>query len=138
MNVTIADPQVAAVVAAAQLILTGPAERLPLCPIRDILDRIGDKWTNLVVLNLGAAGCLRFSTLRQRIEGLSQRMLTMTLRSLEADGLVRRTVYAQVPPRVEYELTTLGYSLLALFVDLGNWATQYAPAIATSRGQGLR
>ncbi len=135
MHITIADPHVPAVVAAAQKFLAGPAECLPLCPVRDILDRIGDKWTNLVVLNLGAAGCLRFSTLRQRVEGISQRMLTVTLRSLEADGLVSRTVYAQVPPRVEYQLTALGHTLLALFVDLGNWATLHAPAIAANRAR---
>ena len=117
--------------------IAGPAEHLPLCPIRDILDRIGDKWTNLVVLNLGAVDCLRFSALRQRIDGISQRMLTVTLRSLEADGVVSRTVYAEVPPRVEYQLTALGQSLLALIIELGNWATLHAPTIAENRARGV-
>lgn len=133
MHVTIVDTQAPRMAAAAKKILTGPAEGLPLCPIRDVLDRVGDKWSILSVLNLGAAGCLRFNELRHRIEGISQRMLTVTLRSLENDGLLTRTVYAQVPPRVEYRLTPLGQSLLGLVVELGNWATVHAPAIAKAR-----
>jgi len=133
MHVTIVESQLLDLAAAAKKILTGPAEDLSLCPIRDVLDRVGDKWSILAVLNLGAAECLRFNALRQRIEGISQRMLTVTLRSLENDGLVSRIVYAEVPPRVEYRLTPLGHSLLGLVVELGNWATLHAPTIAKSR-----
>src|SRR4051794_34368625 len=81
------------------------------CEIRDLLDRLADKWSLLVVELLGG-GTRRFSELRREIDGISQRMLTLTLRQLERDGLVRRTVFPVVPPRVDYELTPLGASLL--------------------------
>jgi DNA-binding HxlR family transcriptional regulator len=81
------------------------------CPSRDVLDRIGDKWTVLVLSELADAGPRRFTALRNRLAGVSEKMLTQTLRALERDGLVTRTVYPTVPPRVEYELTTLGETL---------------------------
>src|SRR5215468_3614449 len=86
-------------------------EQTQACELRDLLDRLADKWSLLVVELLGEHG-RRFSELRREIEGISQRMLTLTLRNLERDGLVLRTVHAVVPPRVDYELTPLGLSLL--------------------------
>uniref|UniRef100_UPI0003B77DC8 winged helix-turn-helix transcriptional regulator n=1 Tax=Pseudochrobactrum sp. AO18b TaxID=1201036 RepID=UPI0003B77DC8 len=80
------------------------------CPIREVLDRVGDTWSLLVILNL-QQGTIRFNALRRLIEGISQRMLTVTLRSLERDGLVLRTVRPTSPPEVEYSLTALGLSL---------------------------
>ena len=133
MEVTIVDAQVAEVRKAAKKIITVPAEGFGLCPVRDILDRIGDKWSLLSILHLGSSDSLRFNELRKRIDGISQRMLTVTLRGLESDGLVARTVYAQVPPRVEYELTELGQGLLGAVIQLGNWAAAHAPAIAEAR-----
>src|SRR5215467_12382438 len=80
------------------------------CGLREVLDRIGDKWSALVIAEL-VAGPRRFRRLQRAVPGISQRMLTLTLRRLERDGMVRRTVFASVPPRVEYELTPLGWSL---------------------------
>jgi DNA-binding HxlR family transcriptional regulator len=133
MEVTTVDNQVAKNQAAAKIIVTVPADGFALCPVRDILDRIGDKWSLLSILHLGSIESLRFNELRKRITGISQRMLTVTLRALEADGLVVRTVYAEVPPRVEYALTELGQSLLGAVIELGNWATTHTTAIADAR-----
>src|SRR5688572_10084665 len=79
------------------------------CPVRDVLARVSDKWSMLAIYALGGFGKLRFNELKNKIGDISQRMLTVTLRNLEIDGLVTRTIYAEVPPRVEYELTPLGY-----------------------------
>ena len=133
MQVTIVEAQTAAVRTAAKKIITMPIDGFGLCPVRDVLDRIGDKWSLLSILHLGTIESLRFNELRKLVTGISQRMLTVTLRSLEADGLVTRTVYAQVPPRVEYALTELGQSLLGAVIELGNWATAHAPAISDAR-----
>ena len=133
MYVTNADNQIDKIAAAAQKILTAPESGPGLCPVRDILDRVGDKWSLFSILHLGSAGSLRFNELRKRIDGISQRMLTVTLRNLEADGLVTRTVYAEVPPRVEYRLTELGQGLLGAVIEFGNWASHHAPAIAQAR-----
>ena len=100
--------------------------------IRGILDRIGDKWTVLVVATLHGER-MRFGELQQRIPGVSQRMLTRTLRHLERDGLVRRTVFAEVPPRVEYDLTETGQTLVAPAVTLAEWAIQHNPDIERSQ-----
>ncbi|WP_376710072.1 winged helix-turn-helix transcriptional regulator [Pseudochrobactrum lubricantis] len=91
------------------------------CPIREVLDRVGDTWSLLVILNL-QQGTIRFNALRRLIEGISQRMLTVTLRSLERDGLVLRTVRPTSPPEVEYSLTALGLSLAKPIDNLGQWA----------------
>lgn len=96
--------------------------------IRGILDRIGDKWSLLVVTTLHGR-LLRFGELQERIPGVSQRMLTRTLRHLERDGLVKRSVFAEVPPRVEYELTPTGETLVAPAVTLAEWAIQNNPEI---------
>ena len=102
------------------------------CPVRGLLDRVGDTWSVLIVLNLGA-GKRRFSELRRNVAGISQRMLTQTLRALERDGLVKRTVYPTNPPAVEYELTDLGGSLLAPISALTEWAVANQSAIETAR-----
>ncbi|MGE3448758.1 MAG: winged helix-turn-helix transcriptional regulator [Microbacteriaceae bacterium] len=91
------------------------------CPSRRLLDRIGDRWTVLIVGALDD-GPQRFSALAASVDGISQKMLTQTLRSLERDGLITRTVYPEVPPRVEYELTTLGRSLQVPLRALEEWA----------------
>jgi len=102
------------------------------CPTRTVLDRIGDRWTTLVVLLL-ADRPRRFSELGRMIEGISQKMLTQTLRGLERDGLATRTVHAEVPPRVEYELTDLGRSLIAPLSALDAWAREHIAAVETAR-----
>ncbi|WP_344097432.1 helix-turn-helix domain-containing protein [Microbacterium deminutum] len=100
--------------------------------IRDVLDRVGDKWSLLVVATLRKQR-LRFTELQRHIPGISQRMLTLTLRQLERDGLITRTVHAEVPPRVEYELTALGGTLIELAMSLADWAIQNHPRIEDSR-----
>ena len=96
--------------------------------VTPILQRVGDKWTVLIVITLGD-GSLRFSELRKKIGNISQRMLTFTLRGLERDGMVTRTVTPTVPPRVDYELTALGKSLLTPLFGLGDWAVKHADEI---------
>ncbi len=98
----------------------------------EVLERVGDKWTVLVVSTLGD-GPKRFNELRRAIASISQRMLTLTLRGLERDGLVTRTVFPTIPPRVDYELTELGHSLLAPVSALGLWARQNQPTIQDAR-----
>jgi len=100
--------------------------------VSEVLARVGDKWTVLVVATLGD-GPRRFNELRRALGSISQRMLTLTLRGLERDGLVTRTVHATVPPRVDYELTRLGRSLLEPVSALGNWARRNRPAIQNAR-----
>lgn len=133
MRVTAADTQLLASRLEAQKILHDAQTAATICPVRHVLDRLGDKWSLLCVLHLGATDTLRFNALRRHIGDVSQRMLTVTLRSLEADGLVRRRVYAEVPPRVEYQLTQLGHSLLGAVAGLGNWANSHAQEIAQAR-----
>src|SRR6266446_8837179 len=100
--------------------------------VRDVLNRVGDKWSVLVVALLGD-GKKRFSELRRNIEGISQRMLTLTLKGLERDGLITRTPYPTIPPRVDYELTKLGHSLLKPIRELGDWAGQNRERIQSAR-----
>ena len=100
--------------------------------VREILDRVGDKWSVLVIALLGEQG-RRFSELRRSIEGISQRMLTLTLRQLERDGLVSRTVHATVPPRVDYALTPLGESVLEPITVLMRWAQEHGTDVAEAR-----
>ena len=104
------------------------------CPTRSLLDRIGDRWSVLVLMEL-EPGIRRFSELRRAIPDISQRMLTQTLRSLEADGLISRTVFATVPPRVDYELTTLGRSLMVPLGALIAWAEANHSAVKAARCQ---
>jgi DNA-binding HxlR family transcriptional regulator len=100
--------------------------------VSEILARIGDKWTVLVVGELGG-GAKRFNEIRRALGSISQRMLTLTLRGLERDGLVTRTVFPTIPPRVDYELTKLGRSLLEPVNGLGLWARQNRAAIEDAR-----
>jgi DNA-binding HxlR family transcriptional regulator len=102
------------------------------CPTRQILDRIGDRWTVLIIGVLGHREA-RFSELRRSIEGISQKMLTQTLRGLERDGLVSRTVYPEVPVRVEYALTHAGRTLLEPLTALQEWATEHLSDISASQ-----
>jgi len=102
--------------------------------VSDVLSRVGDKWSVFVVSRLGD-GPKRFNELRREIGGISQRMLTLTLRGLERDGLITRTVFPTVPPRVDYELTALGRDLLNPVSALGAWAIRNQPKIARAREQ---
>ena len=97
-----------------------------------ILDRIGDKWTILVVGAL-KDGPVRFNSIMREVDGVSHRMLTLTLRALECDGLVRRTAYPTIPPKVEYELTNLGRSLIEPLSLLAAWVSRNRPAIEAAR-----
>lgn len=103
------------------------------CPVRDVITRLGDKWSVLVLTTLRVNGKLRFSEIQRSIGDVSQRMLTVTLRVMEADGLIRREVYAEVPPRVEYELTALGESLYPHLNALVGWAEQNMTTILDNR-----
>jgi DNA-binding HxlR family transcriptional regulator len=103
------------------------------CEIRDLLDRLADKWSLLIIEMLGE-GARRFSELHREIDQISQRMLTLTLRHLERDGLVLRTVHPVVPPRVDYELTPLGESLLRAVFPLVTWTREHRHEVAAARG----
>ncbi len=100
--------------------------------MREVLNRVGDKWSVLIVGLLGD-GSKRFSELRREIDGISQRMLTLTLRGLERDGLVIRTVFPTVPPRVDYELTALGRTLIDPLNALAAWSNRHRTAIQEAR-----
>ncbi|MFJ3793275.1 winged helix-turn-helix transcriptional regulator [Kitasatospora sp. NPDC090091] len=102
------------------------------CGIREVLDRIGDKWSVLVVVEL-AQGVRRFRRLQRAVPGISQRMLTLTVRRLERDGLLTRTVHPTVPPQVDYELTPIGHSLTHLVKALADWSAQHRDALARAR-----
>lgn len=102
------------------------------CPVRDVLDRLGDAWSFLVVMCLGSQP-MRFNALRRKIDGISQRMLTLTLRKLERDGLVSRHVLPTTPPKVEYRLTAMGKSLGEPMVALMDWAAINQPQIRAAR-----
>jgi DNA-binding HxlR family transcriptional regulator len=99
----------------------------------DILNRIGDKWTVMVVGMLARNGTLRFNELKRHINGVSQRMLTLTLRNLERDGLVTRTIYPEIPPRVEYGLTELGRSLKGPIGSLWDWSAENGASVVEAR-----
>lgn len=105
------------------------------CPVRNILSRVGDKWSMLVLLTLHANGVMRFNEIHRSLGDISHRMLTVTLRTLEADGLVCREVYAEVPPRVEYRLTERGLSLLPHIFGLVEWAQSNKAAILSDRAR---
>jgi DNA-binding HxlR family transcriptional regulator len=104
----------------------------PRCPSRVVFQRIGDKWASLVVQVL-SDGPVRFSELRKLVHVITPKVLTQTLRALERDGLITRTVYAQVPPRVDYQLTDLGLSLLGPLTVLREWAESNVPSILNAR-----
>jgi DNA-binding HxlR family transcriptional regulator len=102
------------------------------CPSRLVLDRIADKWTALIIQIL-ARGTMRYVALQREIGGISQKMLTQTLRSLERDGLVRRTVYPVVPPKVEYDLTPLGRTLIEPLQGLCRWSEKHLAELQANR-----
>jgi DNA-binding HxlR family transcriptional regulator len=102
------------------------------CPTRQVIGRIGEKWTLLVLYALGE-GTLRFSQLRSQVEGISQKMLTQTLRALERDGIVHRRVYATIPPKVEYSLTPLGESLGGAIATVRHWSYAHMDEIERAR-----
>ena len=105
------------------------------CPMtREVLTRVGDKWSVLLIVLLGD-GSRRFNELRRTVDGISQRMLTLTLRGLERDGLVRRTVFSTVPPRVEYALSPLGKTLLKTVTALATWANDNRGHIERARAE---
>ncbi len=105
----------------------------PNCPVRNVLSRIGDKWSMLVLFTLEKNCSRRFKELQRNIPDISQKMLTATLKNLEADGLVLRQVFPEIPPRVEYSLTDKGNSLLPLIDSLMSWATDNMDDIIKSR-----
>lgn len=112
-----------------------PAEN---CPVRNVLCRLGDKWSMLVLVTLSANDTMRFSDIHKTIDDISQRMLTVTLRTLEADGFISRNAYAEVPPRVEYHLTEMGKTLMPHIESLVNWAIGHMDEIMTSREMAQR
>lgn len=113
--------------------LTDTSQHANCSAMSDVLNRIGDKWSVMVVGMLGRNGTLRFNELKRLINGVSQRMLTLTLRNLERDGLVNRTIYPEVPPRVEYSLTELGKTLQVPISALWDWSAENHFAIVEAR-----
>ena len=111
-----------------------PLDELEICPVTEVFRRIGDKWSMLLVIILGGRPH-RYNELHRAVEGISQRMLTRTLRTLETDGLVQRTVFPSVPPSVEYRLTPLGESLLAPLSGLADWAVANSGRFRPDSGQ---
>jgi DNA-binding HxlR family transcriptional regulator len=111
-----------------------PSAEYDACPVTDLFRRFGDKWALLIVVLLGQRPH-RFNELHRAVEGISQRMLTRTLRALERDGLIARTVYATVPPSVEYDLTPLGRTLLHPLSMLADWAALHGAEIASARSR---
>lgn len=105
----------------------------PKCPVRNVLNRVGDKWSMLVLFTLESTPTIRFKELQRNIPDISQKMLTATLKTLEADGLIIRKAYPEIPPRVEYELTSRGKSLLPLIDNLLSWASTNMDGIMQSR-----
>jgi DNA-binding HxlR family transcriptional regulator len=109
-----------------------PVEEYDRCPVTEVLRLVGDRWSLVVLVLLGRRP-YRFNELHRSIEGVSQRMLTRTLRRLEAGGLVLRTVYETTPPSVDYRLTPLGESLLPPLSALADWAVRHEPALVAAR-----
>lgn len=105
------------------------------CPSRVILERIADKWTALIMGILAQSKLRRFNELRRMIGGISQKMLTQTLRDLERDGLVKRTIYPEIPPRVEYELTPLGHTLCGPLSSLTQWAHDHIDEVKRAQAE---
>jgi DNA-binding HxlR family transcriptional regulator len=103
------------------------------CPVKNVVDRIGDKWSVLVLMLLEESKVLRFNEIYGYVEAISQKMLAVTLKNIEADGLVKRTVYPQIPPKVEYELTKRGRTLLPHLHSIINWAKTNMNDIIESR-----
>lgn len=109
--------------------LTDTSQQENCSAMSDVLNRIGDKWSVMVVGMLGRNGTLRFNELKRMINGVSQRMLTLTLRNLERDGLVTRTIYPEVPPRVEYAVTPAARELGPVFREIKAWSDRHADTL---------
>lgn len=133
MEVTKAENQQLKIQKKIDNILCAEAQEEQCCPVKDILARFGDKWSIYAILMLGKNETLRFNELKGLIAGISQRMLTVTLRSLEEDGLVSRRIYSEIPPKVEYALTDLGQSLLVQLLALADWAKLNIDQILVAR-----
>jgi DNA-binding HxlR family transcriptional regulator len=116
----------------SQQIASGPSVLDPECDSRKVLDRIADKWTALIIRVL-SSGTKRHGELQRQISGVSQKMLTQTLRSLENDGIVNRKIYPVVPPMVEYSLTPLGRSLIEPLEAICRWAEEHLPELEAAR-----
>lgn len=114
-------------------IFTGTCIQKNVCPVKDIMAAYGDKWSLYSILLLGQHKKMRFNEMRSSITGISQRMLAVTLRSLEQDGMISRTLYPEIPPRVEYCLTELGESLLKQILEFATWAEANFDAIMKAR-----
>ncbi|MFC5748659.1 winged helix-turn-helix transcriptional regulator [Actinomadura rugatobispora] len=114
-----------------------PLDEFAACPVGEVFRRVGDRWSMLLVILLGRRS-YRYNELHRAIEGISQRMLTRTLRGLETDGLVHREVHPTVPPSVEYSLTPLGRTLLEPLSALADWAVLHEPEIAKARAERIR
>ncbi|MEU1021607.1 helix-turn-helix domain-containing protein [Streptomyces sp. NPDC005904] len=112
--------------------VTSQAVLAQACPVREVLDRVAGKWSVLVLI-AAAHGPIRFTELERAIEGISRRMLTLTLRNLERDGLLKRTVHPTVPPKVEYELTSVAHELHGTLLQLTGWAERHRVTIAEAR-----
>lgn len=106
---------------------------IEICPIRNVVARFGDKWSLLALVVINERGVVRFNELCRLIPDISTRVLSNTLRTLEADGLIDRKVYAQVPPKVEYRLTATGESLIPLIMQLTDWAQKHMQGVMTHR-----
>lgn len=106
---------------------------IEICPIRNVVARFGDKWSLLVLLEIDGRGVVRFNELGRMIPDISTRVLSGTLKTLEADGLINRKVYAQVPPKVEYTLTATGKSLIPIIMQLTEWALANMKNVITHR-----
>ncbi len=105
----------------------------PVCPVRDVLHFVGDKWAMFVMVNLGQNKTMRFNELKHAIDGISQKMLTVTLRDLESFGLVDRKIFAQIPPKVEYTITETGEEYLRHMMVMLDWACQNSERIMKNR-----
>lgn len=108
---------------------------IEMCPIRNVVARFGNKWALLLIVILHEEGCCRFSQLKKMLPDISPKMLAQTLHTLEADGLINRTVYPEMPIRVEYELTETGRSLVPIIQELTQWAQAHMQSILTHRKQ---
>ena len=106
-----------------------------ICPIRDIISRLGNKWALLVLLALNSNGTMRYNEIQKSLGDISERMLSLTLHNLYSDGLISRTVYPQVPPRVEYHLSEMGFSLIPNIKSLVEWAANNSNTIMQSRNE---
>lgn len=114
-------------------VFTGTCSQKKVCPVKDIMATYGDKWSMYTILLLGQHKKMRFNEMRSAITGISQRMLAVTLRSLEHDGMISRTLFPEIPPRVEYCLTELGDSLLKQILEFATWADANFDAIMKAR-----